>query len=50
VTLVVWIVIGIVAIVLLLVRRRVQSARRSDLGSISERWLTEQRTGRDRWS
>jgi hypothetical protein len=50
VTLAVWIGIGIAVIALVLIRRRVQSARRSDLGSISERWLTEQRTGRDRWS
>ena len=49
-TLAVWIAIAVAVIVLVLVRRRVLSARRSDLGSISERWLTEQRTGRDRWS
>lgn len=43
-----WIAIGIVVIVLVLVRRRVLAARRTDLGAISERWLTEQRNGRDR--
>lgn len=45
-----WIGIGIVVIVLLLMRRRVLSARRNDLGAISERWLAEQRTGHDRSS
>jgi len=50
VTLATWIAIGIAVIALMLVRRRMRAARRRDLGSISERWLTEQRTGRDRWS
>ena len=45
-----WIGIGIILIALVLIRRRVLSARRNDLGAISERWLTEQRTGRDRSS
>jgi hypothetical protein len=45
-----WIAIGITVIVLMIVRHRMRSARRSDLGSISERWLSEQRTGHDRSS
>ena len=46
VALVVWIAIAIVVIAVM-VRRRVLSARRHDLGSISDRWLMEHRTGRD---
>ena len=47
-SLLVWIAIAVVVALWLLVRQRVRSAQRDDLGSISERWLTEQRSGRDR--
>jgi hypothetical protein len=50
VTVAAWIAIVIAVIALVLVRRRVLSARRSELGTISDRWLAEQRTGRDRSS
>jgi len=36
-----------VVVIAVMVRRRMLSSRRHDLGSISERWLMEQRTGRD---
>jgi hypothetical protein len=46
VALVVWIAIALVVIAVM-IRRRAVSARRHDLGSISDRWLMEHRTGRD---
>jgi hypothetical protein len=43
----VWLAISVVVIVAMFVRRRWRATRDTDLGTISERWLTEQRTGRD---
>jgi len=42
--------VAITAFALWLAWNRVRMTRRDDLGSISERWLSEQRTGRDRSS
>jgi hypothetical protein len=48
VSLLVLIALAIIVVGWLLVRQRVRAARPTDLGSISERWLSEHRIGRDR--